>query len=187
MATYWLLLTLLFFDACYGASDSDPGIVSLCDATSPHWGCDPRFWKDGDRTQCLNTTQKMSWASSPVPSDCFTIKAGINEHNPTTSYTPNTIVPLHIRVTCYKMWYRGIMLYAIDGNGNKVGDWELVAQEPEVFKRPWPEKSSNCFGTLMHASAQYKPYHSVVYFKAPPAGTGTITFQCLIKVRSNKL
>jgi hypothetical protein len=92
---------------------------------------------------------------------------------------------IHVRVKCYNMLFRGIQIYAVDSTETKVGDWQITNDEPVNFKRPWGDTPSHaCFGTLMHASAEYKPYHSVLYFIAPPAGTGKITFRCLIKVNT---
>ena len=51
----------------------------------------------------------MSWASKPVRSDCFEIIAG-DENNPSNTYVPGELITINIRVSCFKMWYRGIML-----------------------------------------------------------------------------
>jgi hypothetical protein len=31
--------------------DSDPNLISICDATSERYGCDPQYWVGGDRLQ----------------------------------------------------------------------------------------------------------------------------------------
>jgi hypothetical protein len=101
-----------FYISVRATSDADPSLVYLCDAMSPLFGCDPQFWKGGDRLQCLNKTQVMNWASSPVRTDCFEITAG-DEENPSKSYVPGELVTINVRVSCFKMWYRGIMLVKI--------------------------------------------------------------------------
>jgi hypothetical protein len=156
-------------------------LISLCDATSPRFGCDPAFWDKGDRLKCANTTQLMNWASKSVRTDCYEVFAGPEETYAKT-YTPEEFIQIHVRVVCYKMLYRGLMMYAVDSEETKVGDWDLVQEQPPVFSLPWKSETHSCYGTVMHASAELKPYHSVIYFKAPPKGTGTITFRALIKV-----
>ena len=107
------IISLVFFFALYvcvkGVSDSDPNLVTTCNVYNPLFGCDPQFWKGGDRLQCLNTTNIMSWASKPVRSDCFEIIAG-DENSPSNTYVPGELITINIRVSCFKMWYRGIML-----------------------------------------------------------------------------
>src|SRR4051812_43707450 len=91
------------------------------------------------------------------------------------------MVKIHLTVECYKMEFRGLMMYAVNSNGKKVGNWNIPEELPALFKLPWSNSSSPCYGTIMHDSAELKPYHSILYFAAPPAGTGTITFKTLIK------
>ena len=109
------LLVAFYVAFVHSVSDSDPNYVTVCDAFSERFGCDPKFWYKGDRTQCLNTTQLMSWTSKPVRTNCFQLSAG-DETNPVTSYIPGELLMINIRVTCYKYWYRGIMLvHSING------------------------------------------------------------------------
>ena len=171
---------------CLELLDGNPNLITVCDATSPLFGCDPKFWNGGDRLQCLNTTQLMNWASRSTRSDCYSVYAGTDDAK-LTSYVPGEYTTINIRVTCYKMMFRGLMIYAVDANENKVGNWDIPLQEPVVWRLPWESNTHPCYGTLMHASAELKPYHSVFYFKAPPVGTGKITFRVLIKVRKNML
>ena len=173
-----LLSLCVFFGVAFSASDADPRYVTVCDAFSPLWGCEPQFWYKGERTLCLNTTNLMSWATKPSRSSCYEIY----EETRSTTYNPSEIVTLNIQVKCYKKQYRGILVYAVDENGYKVGDWEITGEEPPLYKRPWTSPDHSCYGSLMHASAQNKPYHTRIYYKAPKAGTGAITFRALIKV-----
>ena len=181
-ALTFLLLFISVYTCVRGTSDSNPSIITLCDAHSDRFGCEPRFWAGGNRLKCMNTSQVMAWATKPSRSDCYEIIAGDTEASPVTSYVPGQILMLHLRVKCYNMLFRGIQIYGVDSTEQKVGDWDISAEEPAIFRRPWTDSSSACYGTLMHASAEYKPYHSVLYYVAPPAGTGKITFRCLIKV-----
>jgi hypothetical protein len=73
-------------------------------------------------------------------------------------------------------------MHANDANEKKVGYFDVVVEEPAVFSAPWPSQTSPCYGSIMHASAELKPYLVTLYFKAPPKGTGTIKFRTLIKV-----
>jgi len=166
----------------HATSNADPNIIFLCDAMSSRWGCDPQFWPAGNRLKCMNaSTQLMPWATKAKRSPCYQMLAG-EESNPTTSYTPGEYTQIHIRVTCYKMQYRGIMFYAVDANENKVGDWEFPENEPALFSKPWATQTTNpCQKTNMHFSAEWKPYHASVFFKGPPAGTGPIKFRALFK------
>lgn len=180
----WFVIALLC-SICQvlAVSDADPNYVYLCDALSPLWGCQPQFWVGGNRLACSNTSQIMNWATSPTRSDCYRIVAGKDENNTVTSYTPNEYINIHIRVTCWKKLYRGLLIYAVDNSETKVGEWEFPIYDPPVFKKPWGTQTTHpCYRTVMHASAMYKPYHSVLHFKAPPVGTGRIRFRCLIKV-----
>jgi hypothetical protein len=178
-----VLLLVIYVAITYGVSDSDPKYVTVCDATSPLWGCDPQFWDNDDRLLCMNTTNIMNWATRPIRSNCYEIF----EETRTTSYTPSELVTLTVLVKCLKMNFRGILIYAVDENNNRVGDWEITGEEPPLYKRPWADKANPCFGSLMHASAQNKPYVTRIYWKAPAAGTGTVTFRCLIKVKRYKI
>ena len=177
-----LLVLFTIYSFAQGTSDASSALVYLCDALSPRYGCEPQYWTDGNRLKCKNTTQIMAWASKPERSDCYEIVAGAEEEKPVTSYRPDEILMIHIRVKCYGMLFRGIQMYAVNGSEAKVGDWEISNEEPINFRRPWESADDECFGTIMHASAEYKPYHSVLYFKTPSAGTGKITFRALIKV-----
>jgi len=122
----------------------------------------------------------MSWATVAKRTDCYQIVAG-DEANPSTTYVPGEFLNINIRVTCIDKQYRGILIYAVDANNNRVGNWTLPKQDPPYFKQPWTDNTHPCFGSVMHATAEWKPYHSILYWKAPPTGTGAITFRCLIK------
>lgn len=179
-----LLCLSIYFYVAYATSDSDPNVIYLCDALSDRWGCEPRFWVGGNRVRCANVSQVMNWATKPSRSDCYQIVAG-DEAAPATSYVPGQYINIHVRVTCLDKLYRGIMLYAVDSQNNRVGNWTLPRQDPPMFKQPWATQPTHpCYGTVMHATSEWKPYHVAFYYKAPAAGTGAVTFRCLIKVLS---
>lgn len=164
-------------------SDADPAYVYNCDAHSSLWGCNPGGWA-GSRLYCLNKTRLMYWATSPQPSPCYVLSAG-DEKSPSTRYTPDTLIQINLRVTCYEMQFRGLMLYATSARtGARVGNWSLAHEDPALFKLPWDGQPNHaCARTVMHASGVIKPYFVSLHFRAPPVGTGTITFKTLIKVR----
>ena len=58
-----------------------------------------------------------------------------------------------------------------------VGEW----RSPPEPGYPYRVDNPSCPNSLLHAQADRKPYASHFVFKAPPAGTGKITFRALIK------
>ena len=75
--------------------------------------------------------------------------------------------------------YIGLLLYAVDAQEKMVGSWEIPAETPPVF---WTPPDPGCDGkAIMQADPTPKRYHEEFAFRAPPAGTGPITFRALIK------
>ena len=75
--------------------------------------------------------------------------------------------------------YVGLLLYAVDASGEKVGSWELPPEFPARF---WTPPDPGCDGkALMHRDASPKSYHHTFFFRAPPAGAGTLAFHALLK------
>ena len=69
--------------------------------------------------------------------------------------------------------------YAVDANERKVGGWAIPLESPMRF---WLPPDPGCEGrSLMHAGAEKKRYVERFVFRAPPAGTGPITFRVLVK------
>jgi len=177
-----IIVILLFFSSSVlSVSDADPTLIYNCDAMADVWGCDPANWYNGDRLNCSSTTRNMNWATKPSRSSCYTVTAG-DEASPATKYKPNENIRIHVRVHCLHKLYRGILIYAVNSTEQKVGEWEIPAHQPSFFSKPWEsyDDTHPCKRTVMHATAEWKPLHSTLYFKAP-AGTGRITFRCLIK------
>jgi hypothetical protein len=123
----------------------------------------------------------MNWATKTTFSNCYHVIAG-EEASPATHYIPDEYIQVHVRVTCYKMNYRGLLLYVVNSNNKKVGAWDIPLNEPPLFSQPWLNVPTHeCAGSVMHSSAEWKPYHAVLYFKAPSAGSGPLTFRSLFK------
>ena len=75
--------------------------------------------------------------------------------------------------------YLGLLLYAVDEHERKVGSWEIPLESDGKF---WLPPDPACEGrSLMHADAELKGYQERFVFRAPPLGTGTITFRVLVK------
>lgn len=66
-------------------------------------------------------------------------------------------------------------MYAKAGN-NKVGSWELPVEDPQRF-----QIASSCPNSVMHTSASEKPYLVTFQWRAPAAGSGPVTIECLLK------
>ena len=72
----------------------------------------------------------MWWASAPKYTNDFKLYAstsptGSKHQPPQKTYTAGGLVYIHIRATKQNLKYRGLLLYAQDGNKKKVGSWEL--------------------------------------------------------------
>ena len=75
--------------------------------------------------------------------------------------------------------YRGLLIYAVNDQEEKVGGWEIPRSLPPIF---WLPPDSACKGkSIVHADATIKNYQHEIVFTPPPAGTGTITFRALLK------
>ena len=82
-----------------------------------------------------------------------------------------------MRVLRPGMKYIGLLLYAVDEQGSRVGEWTLPPESPPKFSLP-----VECnLKAVMQATAEEKNYHEVLTFVAPPAGAGTLTFRALVK------
>lgn len=123
----------------------------------------------------------MWWVGYPKASPNHTLSTSdsiLSPNSGTTQYHPGQLVALFLRTTAARQNYKGILLYAVNSNETKVGQWSLTAQQ-QSYAQLYP--AHVCQRSLMHLTATNKRYVDVFYFQAPPAGTGTITFRCLIK------
>mmetsp|Transcript_7216 Transcript_7216/g.8152 ORF Transcript_7216/g.8152 Transcript_7216/m.8152 type:complete len:1138 (-) Transcript_7216:198-3611(-) len=144
------------------------GVVGVQGSSFPDaTGCDAHDATLGDTV--------MDWTTPMVRTDMYTIRSGDRacEHD-RTHYVPDEYVTIYLRTTKARMQFRGLLLYADDSAGNKVGTWESF--DETYFWMP-----PNCNGAVMHLSAAPKHYLHTFRFRAPAAGTGPITFQGLIK------
>ena len=152
------------------------GRPSLCDAHGP-FGCSS--WNrdsEGniDRLSCADESPGlMDWASRPVHTDSFQVKTDAG----TTSYRPGEYLSIHVTSHDYDLKYRGILLHAVDENGVSVGEMRF----PRSEKLPKHHSPVECPHAALHTDAELKPFRSVFRFKAPEAGTGKLTFRCLVK------
>ena len=113
----------------------------------------------------------------------------------TTTYVPGQLLPFELNVTRRLIQgkrdqgrtlvanetskYLGILLYAVNRRERKVGTWELPVSSTSKF---WLPPDPACEGrSLMHTDAQLKGYQERFVFRAPPAGTGPISFRVLVK------
>ena len=87
------------------------------------------------------------------------------------------MLSLWITTTDYAWKYKGFFARAVDENGYAVGEWKFPGTSEQKFWSP-PECGSN---HVIHRDASQKPLQSQLFFQAPAAGTGTITFHALIK------
>ena len=79
--------------------------------------------------------------------------------------------------------YIGLLLYAVrtgDTSEHKLGEWAIPLQEPTKWWAP-PDMPGCDRRALMHRYAEPKHFLERVVFRAPPAGTGSITFRALLK------
>eukprot|EP00494_Astrolonche_serrata_P034563 UN34832 len=134
----------------------------------------------------------MEEVAAPIRSDWYTVRTGDGDViDDATSYIPDTIMDIHIRVTESTKKYIGIMIYAVSADGTildhtgcespgciesetKVGEWLL--QENSGFHHNICDTS-----VATHTNASQKPFHTTLHFVAPAAGTGKIYFRALIK------
>jgi len=165
----------LFFVFCFEfALLTSSGINILnCDATSTEFGCTKNNWVSGNRLQCKdNPLPIMAWATKAIINPNYTLISDSKD------YIPGEYYLLTFTVDYYYGKYRGILFYAVDAAGNRVGD----VVPSKYFWLPWASNPSDpCAKAAMHVSAEHKPFQTSVYFKAPPKGTGTIDFKVLYK------
>ena len=149
-----------------------------------------------NRGNCLDentagTISIMPWTAAPVLSaDGFELRAR-RDHlagvaatgspgatDPLAAYTGGDWITISLHVLQYDKKYRGLLLHADDAAGKKVGEWGL----PEMSSAPFWHPPVCGPKTVLHSGAAVKSLTSRFRFKAPPAGTGSITFKALTKV-----
>ena len=143
----------------------------------------------------------MTLVAPPERSTAYTLRTGDgpDPSNDPKTYVPGELMPLYLRVT-RKMIpgkeesgtkivanetakYIGLLVYAVasaDLNEAKVGGWEVALEGQPTFWTPPDEPGCNG-RALMHTDPSRKHVLERFLFRAPPAGTGAITFRALIK------
>lgn len=129
---------------------------------------DPRVSTDKSRP--------MWWAFSPTKQTFYTVRSGDGTaSSDPTSYVPGDLLTVHIRTLDLDRLWIGLYMYAIDSKGTQVGAWEIPNGAPF-------QTSAACQGrAIVHSNPDMKPVHTMFYFRAPLAGTGTLTLKVLIK------
>lgn len=149
---------------------------------------------DGRPTQDLLCPNGMQAVAPPERSPIYRLTAA------SSAYTPGELLHLELRVmertivgklhagrAIESRWnesakYIGLLLYAVrtgDAAEAKVGSWEIPLQLPPKFHTPDDPGCAN--RALMHAGAERKNFVERFRFRAPAAGTGSLTFRALIK------
>lgn len=190
----WLFLLVALAEArstgVYIASEVSKG----CDFEDPgytsQWGCQTSTWNyttdtPPARQYCqdanFNNAKFMWWTGAPRNNNNFTMRAGNGDIAfDLKSYVPGRYVSIYIRAKVFDNTYKGLLLYAKNKNNTKVGDW-IVPWEASPQFAAAPNASIMCNRSVMHINAEEKPYVSKFIFVAPPAGTGPITFKCMLK------
>lgn len=131
----------------------------------------------------------MWWTGRP--------KDGAHLHElsaPASSYVPDQTIVITITTKVARKNFRGLVLYAQNSSNNKVGQWDLPS---EPMTRPFglfkgttaapaettpgnPNGYHLCPKTVMHATADAKPYITK-YFLKIPKGSGTVTIRAMVK------
>ncbi len=114
-----------------------------------------------------------------IRSDNWRLFAGPTEHlvDAVSTYVPGKLNRVRILVTKQGLNFRGVMMQARSTRGELVGEWEIAAVQPAV-----QQHAALCPKTLLHASGELKNIVTTYLFRAPPAGSGAITIDALLKV-----
>eukprot|EP01129_Flabellula_baltica_P013277 TRINITY_DN6131_c0_g1_i1.p1 TRINITY_DN6131_c0_g1~~TRINITY_DN6131_c0_g1_i1.p1 ORF type:complete len:1020 (+),score=191.04 TRINITY_DN6131_c0_g1_i1:8-3067(+) len=181
ICTISVILSLSILISIISATSSGIGVYD-CDVYSEAWGCNPSDWTGGNRKMCepdSGPTRIMSWVASPQRTNAFRLFVGEHESESQSNlqYTPDQFFRVGIVQTDYDMRWRGLMLYAVDSSGAKVGEWMVPSENPIKYHTPIASCGEN---VVLHAGALVKQGRQFFFFRAP-AGTGKITFHALVK------
>ena len=175
-------LGALLFVACASrASATSSGDISICDAHG-NYGCKKPGSKLGGKCEDGASKQgHMEWVKAPVRTAYYTVRAGdARVADDATSYEPEKLTSIHVRVTKSDWKYRGLLLHAVAANGTTVGSWPTSSS---LFWSPPVDSGTNpCSQAVLHTDADPKPYGVQFRFKAPRAGTG----ECAALARSKR-
>lgn len=160
-----LLPSVLSFSS--GGDTNETGVI--CDALSDLYG---------DVTPNENGGKIMWWVQPADHTTDYSLRTadGPPSDDP-TSYVPGEWLEIHIRTLVEYKQYTGLLLYAVDENETKVGEWSINERSPY-----WLPTNPGCDGkAVLHENAAKAPYHQHFQFRPPADMTGEITFRCLIK------
>lgn len=157
--------------------------VSVCDMRGfkiGHETYDPECLRPEDPTKLSIACKAcmMPWAQSPEFSEDYTIRTGDEQElqNDPDTYTPGALMPIYLRTLKLEKKWAGLHIVATKGEeGDAVGDWEL----PNELKQDF-QILPKC-PVLTHKHQRQKLIRTILWFRAPPAGTGEIVFQTLLK------
>lgn len=131
-----------------------------------------------DRHTCIDPDKgHMDWVKKPVRSNWYTVRTGDGElEDVITSYVPDEYVTMYVRSLEFGHRLRGLMIHANTEADEFVGTWDIPDDTNPTTHIPCSDPA-----VLLHTSAELKPYRLLMRWKAPPSGTGTVTFKTLIK------
>lgn len=156
----WLLLFLI------GAEATSNGVSIICDVDQSNLGSNQRTTKS-------NAT--MWWVTPPqFANNQYTLRTAdpVSATGP-TKYLPNQWLNIYVRTTNQDQQFNGLILYAVNSQNQKVGNWQVPFGAPYHVMETQP--------CVVHSNADPKNYLSVFKFQGPPVGTGTVTIKALVK------
>lgn len=113
-------------------------------------------------------TQKAKFSAG----NRYTLRAGDGPGPDPTTYKPNEWTELYLRTNVKDMQFTGLVMYAENSAGQKVGQWSIPPKAP--FHIP---EGGSC---VVHRNADPKNYLNRFRFSAPK-GTGPVTIKALVK------
>ena len=165
-------IVLLLSPASGFSSGSGP--AQTCDALGVCGVTEPRECPPG-----------MHLVAPPTRSNNYSVTAttySTTGTSPASEWAPGELVNIHVNVVHPDMKYIGLLLYAVDANENKVGEWDIPLENPPVFHLPNETDMPGCGAkAVMQSGAELKRYEETLRFRGPGAGAGTLTIRCLVK------
>eukprot|EP00455_Lapot_gusevi_P024482 TRINITY_DN2550_c0_g1_i3.p1 TRINITY_DN2550_c0_g1~~TRINITY_DN2550_c0_g1_i3.p1 ORF type:complete len:826 (+),score=257.23 TRINITY_DN2550_c0_g1_i3:74-2551(+) len=154
-----VLLALGFWTACVQARSD--GVLGYCNIY----------------TKIGKGSAVMPWVQAPVYApQWYTLRSG--DGDPSTdpkSYVPGKMMTIHLRVLDLDLKYIGLLMYAVNTRGDKVGNWSITPGTAFQI-HPFCQPDS----VITHTDADLKPLYTRFFLRVP-AGTGPISIITLIK------
>lgn len=139
----------------------------------------------------------MDKVAPPVRNSKYTIRTGDGDpRKDPVSYTPGSIVDIHVRTTDYDGKYIGLLIYAVEfDQGGQLDENGCAKGQPgcdgsvEVKTGEWIEVPGEPFqcsqicgcSAITHTSATLKRFHHILKWRAPASGTGKVIFRAIVK------